>query len=83
MWRRLYLNSISTNNCFSASERNPVPILILTRRSGVNCDPRGIVLGWRSETGLILCGLMLLTKGAFDRPNFLVLSLVCTLCGLQ
>ena len=36
-----YSNRISMNSCFLAGERNPFPIFIVARRSGVSLDPRG------------------------------------------
>lgn len=38
----LYLNKMSTSNCFSDSDRNLMPIFIATNRSGINLDPRGV-----------------------------------------
>src|SRR5208282_6305184 len=35
-----YSKRMSTNNCLSIGERNPIPIFMIVRHSGVSLDPR-------------------------------------------
>ena len=70
-----YSKRMSTNNCLSTGERNPVPIFMIVRHSGVSLDPRGTLFpvvdaNVEADDGGKLLELTPLGSGTFAGSTF-------------